>query len=117
MAGVEAGERPGAGWRGALLAAVGVAGAVALLWWATLAEGDVACRVCTQHMGRVHCSRVAAATREKAQAAALQSACGALAGGVTSGLACQRQPPLSVDCDDPGAIIPDQSSPISRETP
>lgn len=112
MAQGAAGARPGADsrgarWPGALLAVLGVAAVVGVLWWATQAEGDVSCRVCMQHAGRVHCSRVAAPSRDRAEAAALQSACGALAGGVTSGLSCQRQSPLSVDCDDSGATIPD----------
>ena len=84
--------------RGPWLAALGIAAAAGILWWATLSQSRVECEACMRYDGRRTCSRVAAASRELAESRAVSHACSVLSQGVTQGLSCQRTPPESLDC-------------------
>ena len=82
--------------------AVGIALALCFLTalvLATMRETAVACEVCIEFGGRTECRRSSAATREDALQMAQSTACAALAGGVTQGMACQRAQPRSSRCD------------------
>jgi hypothetical protein len=82
--------------------AVGIALALcffAALVLATLRETAVACEVCVEFGGRTECRRSSAASREEALQMAQSTACAVLSGGVTQGMACQREAPRSARCD------------------
>ena len=82
--------------------AIGVALAllfVAALVLATLRETAIACDVCVDFNGRSACRRSSAADRDEAIRMAQSTACAELASGVTQGMACQRTPPRTAQCD------------------
>lgn len=56
------------------------------------------CEVCMEFQGRQQCRTVEAATIELARDGAIQNACAYLAGGVTDGMACHREKPISEKC-------------------
>jgi hypothetical protein len=82
--------------------AIGVALAlvfIAALVFATLRETAVACEVCVDFDGRSVCRRSSAALPSEAIRMAQSTACAELSGGVTQGMACQRTPPRTAQCD------------------
>lgn len=86
-------------------AAVGILlGAVLLgaLIYASLEQAAVSCEVCLEFGGRSDCRSASAASRDEAVRGALTSACAVLASGVTRGMLCDRTPPSSVRCEEPG---------------
>jgi hypothetical protein len=56
------------------------------------------CEVCMQYRGGSQCRTVGGATEDEARQGAIVNACAFLSSGVTDSMACQRQPPLRVDC-------------------
>ena len=82
--------------------AIGVALALlflAALVLATLRETAITCEACIDFNGRSACRRSSAADRDEALRMAQSTACAELAGGVTQGMACQRTPPRTAQCD------------------
>jgi hypothetical protein len=73
---------------------------VAVLFFTTQREGAVECSVCMDYGGGSACRTALAATRDDALAGAIRNACSVLSSGVTSSLACDRQPPRSVECSE-----------------
>jgi hypothetical protein len=73
---------------------------LAALVFTTLRETAVSCEVCVDFGGQSACRRSSAADRDQALQMAQSTACAALAGGVTRGLACQRTPPRTATCGD-----------------
>jgi len=82
----------------AVLALLGVAAVVGLLYAATLSQAGSECEACLEFGGRSACRTVAAAKREDAEQQAIQNACALLASGVTQILACERSEPTSLRC-------------------
>ena len=80
-----------------IVLAVAAAGA-ALLYWTTLSHAGVECEVCMRYDGHERCASAAAPTRAEAEQAAVMTACGVLAGGVTGAIRCQATIPQSVTC-------------------
>jgi hypothetical protein len=72
---------------------------VAALVFATLRETAVACEVCVDFGGRSACRRSSAAEPSEAIRMAQSTACAELSSGVTEGMACQRTPPRTAQCD------------------
>jgi hypothetical protein len=70
------------------------------LVYGTLQEAQVDCEVCLEFAGARACRTAAAATRDGATRAAVRGACAVLTSGVTQGMACDRTPPSSLQCDD-----------------
>lgn len=79
----------------ALLAAL--AGA-AVLYWTTLSHAGVECEVCIRYEGRERCATAAAPSEDEAHQAAVMTACGVLAGGVTDAISCQATEPYARRC-------------------
>lgn len=77
---------------------LGVGAFVGVLWWMTLRQQGVQCRVCMDLGGRMQCSTVSAKSRDEAMEAAVGTACGTLSTSVTNELACRRETPRSVQC-------------------
>lgn len=77
--------------------AIAVAGASALVW-TTLSHAGIECEVCMRFEGRDRCATAAAASRSDAEQAAIMTACGVLASGVTAAFKCQATIPRSVAC-------------------
>jgi hypothetical protein len=83
-----------------LLVVLALAGGVALLYAATVAQAGFECEACMRFGGHEHCASAAAGTRDAAEQAAVMAACGALTGGVTASLQCQGGQPLSLRCSE-----------------
>jgi hypothetical protein len=79
-----------------LLLAVGL---VAALWLATRRQAAVECTVCMEFGGRTACRTALGPRRDDAVRGAATTACSILSSGVTGGLACDRTPPRSVQCE------------------
>ena len=83
------------------LAAVVLAGIVAVVVVSSLQVAGVRCEVCVSFRGREACRAVDAASEEEARRGAHTNACALLASGVTDSLACERTPESSVRCTAP----------------
>jgi hypothetical protein len=77
--------------------AVALAGAAAL-YWTTLAHAGAECRVCLRYDGRERCASATGPGEAEAEAAAVMTACGVLASGVTGAIECQRTVPSERSC-------------------
>lgn len=84
--------------RTALIALLVVAAGAAALYWTTLAHAGVECEVCIRYEGRERCASAAAPSEDEALQAAVMTACGVLAGGVTGAIACQATEPYARTC-------------------
>jgi hypothetical protein len=82
----------------AVLALLGVAAVVGLLYAMTLSQAGWECEACVEFQGQSACRTVTGARREDAEREALSNACAFLASGVTQILACQRSEPTSLRC-------------------
>jgi hypothetical protein len=88
----------GGGVRRAWIGIAIAAAVAALLYWTTLSHVGVECEVCMRFEGRERCATAAGPGEHEAEQAAIMTACGVVAGGVTDGIRCQSTPPLSRRC-------------------
>lgn len=82
----------------ALIVLVLLAAGTAALYWTTLSHAGVECEVCIRYQGHERCASAAAPSEAEAEQAAVMTACGVLAGGVTGAIQCQATPPFSRTC-------------------
>lgn len=68
--------------------------------YGTLQEAQVECEVCVEFGGARACRTAVASDRDGALRAAIRGACAVLTSGVTQGMACDRTPPSSAQCDE-----------------
>ena len=73
-------------------------GIVAYVLAGSMSVSEHSCEVCMEYNGNSQCRTVAAATIELARDGAIQNACAYIAGGVTDGMACHREKPVSEKC-------------------
>lgn len=73
---------------------------VGALYWTTLSHAGVECEVCLHFDGRERCATAAAPSRNEAEQAAITTACGVLANGVTAAFGCQATAPQSIRCEE-----------------
>jgi hypothetical protein len=78
--------------------ALAIVGGTAALYWATLSHAGVECEVCLRYEGRERCATATGPGEAEAEQAAIMTACGVLAGGVTGAIQCQATPPFSRRC-------------------
>jgi hypothetical protein len=84
--------------RSLLITLAALAAGGAALYWTTLSHAGVECEVCIRYEGRERCASAAAPTEDEAHQAAVMTACGVLAGGVTGAIGCQATEPFRRDC-------------------
>jgi hypothetical protein len=80
--------------------AAGLVAALAVMIYLSVAGNRVSCQVCVEFGGRTECRRASAESVEEAQAAAANTACYLLTGGIADGLACRNTQPKSIECRD-----------------
>jgi len=83
-----------------LLVVVGVVGLLGYLTYITMSSNEVECEVCVEFRGAMECRKATGKDKEEAERTAASTACGLLAGGVGSSIACQNTPPKSVACQN-----------------
>jgi len=71
---------------------------VAVVVYRTMQIATFECEVCIEFRGNSVCRTVQAASTAEARTSAINNACALLASGVTDSLACERQPPLKLQC-------------------
>ena len=84
--------------RAGIVGFVLIAAVVTTVVGSSLMSGQHECEVCMEYRGRSQCRTVAGATPELARDGAITNACAYIAGGVTDGMACQREQPKRVSC-------------------
>jgi hypothetical protein len=82
-----------------LLVIVAVVGLLGYLTYITMSANEVECEVCVEFRGAVDCRKATGKDSDEATRTAAGTACGMLAGGVGSSIACQNTPPKSVTCE------------------
>ena len=75
-----------------------VAALVGFVVWSSTTLDSHRCRVCIEFKGRTQCAEAAGTNSEEAHRTAVTAACGPISGGVTDGMACSRQTPVSQKC-------------------
>ncbi len=80
-----------------ILVGLGVLGAVI---FSTLDHVRATCQVCVEFQGRQLCEEASAADRDQAIMQAMNTACVQLSAGVTDGIQCNNQIPLSTQCSE-----------------
>lgn len=83
---------------GKLFALIIVAGLVGFLLYTSLNAQRAECRVCVEYEGGRNCATATASTEREAAKSAQNTACGTLAHGMNSSIACGNQAPLSAEC-------------------
>jgi hypothetical protein len=82
----------------AVLVLAVIAGAVALLYYATLASAATECEACMHYEGREGCRTATGADRDEAERMAIATACAIVANGVTATIRCQGLEPAKLVC-------------------
>lgn len=89
--------------RKVILSLLGVAAAVALLYYMSMSGSAYECKVTVQYAGTT-LHRVGAGTSEKeAIRAAVESACGTLGLAMDEQIRCQNTPPVEAQCQGPSS--------------
>lgn len=70
----------------------------ALFFYLSTAHATEQCEVCMQYNGRQNCAKAAGRTVDQATEGAHTTACGPLVSGMNETIACQRTPPIRVQC-------------------
>ena len=83
---------------GKIVAIIAVVGLAGFLLWSTLGAQRAECRVCVEYGGLRNCATATAANEQEAARSAQNTACGPLARGMNSSIACGNQQPLSAEC-------------------
>jgi hypothetical protein len=66
--------------------------------WRSLAQVAFECEVVMEFRGSTARATAASGTREDSIRSAVNTACASLASGMTDSMACDRTPPVRVDC-------------------
>jgi hypothetical protein len=69
-----------------------------LFFYMTTAHATEECEVCMQFNARSNCAKAAGRTVQQATEGAHTTACGPLASGMNEQIACQRTPPVRIQC-------------------
>ncbi len=85
----------------ALLALLGVVGAVGALYWVSVSQAAFSCEACVDASGQRFCQTVRAATEETSHENARANVCNATRGDLTQRLACRNAPSTTVVCGRP----------------
>jgi hypothetical protein len=85
--------------RAGLISALVAAGVLGYLIVQSFTLEASTCEVCMSYHGHEMCRKVGASTIGEAREAAITNACAFLSSGVTDSMACQRQKPLSENCE------------------
>jgi hypothetical protein len=70
----------------------------AFFFYLSTAHASEQCEVCMQFNGRSNCAKAAGRTVDQATEGAHTTACGPLVSGMNETIACQRTPPVRVQC-------------------
>ncbi len=89
--------------RKVLLSLLGVAAAVALLFYLSLSGNAYECKVTVRYAGATLHRTGAGTTEKEAIRAAVESACGSLGLPMNEQIRCQNTPPVESQCSGPSS--------------